>query len=101
MRLRLFPLLVALLLWTAPTVAHDSRPAYLQVKETQPGQYDVLWKRPQRGDFTLALSVLWPETCRDAAPGATQLVPGALIERRLLNCGANGILGQRIAIEGL
>jgi hydrogenase/urease accessory protein HupE len=99
--IRLSLVLAALLLWSAPGVAHESRPAYLQIDETQPGRYEVLWKRPQRGDLTLGLSVAWPDSCRDAAPETTQTVSGALIERRLIDCGGNGLLGQRIAIDGL
>jgi hydrogenase/urease accessory protein HupE len=93
--------LVALLLWTVPGSAHESRPAYLQVVETQSGRYDVLWKRPQQGDLTLGLRVMWPAECRDVAPSAAQTVAGARIERRLFDCGASGLLGQRITIGGL
>jgi hydrogenase/urease accessory protein HupE len=93
--------LAALLLWPAPCTAHESRPAYLQIHETQPGQYEVLWKRPARGDLTLAIAPVWPSDCRDLAPGSAQLVPGALVERKLIDCGEPGLAGGRIEIDGL
>jgi hydrogenase/urease accessory protein HupE len=99
--LRLLLVLAVLLLWTAPGTAHESRPAYLQVVETQSGRFDVLWKRPGQGDLTLGLHVMWPAECRDVAPSAAQTVPGARIERQFLDCGASGLLGQRITIGGL
>jgi hydrogenase/urease accessory protein HupE len=99
--LRLLLVLAALLLWTAPGTAHESRPAYLQLVEMQSGHYEVLWKRPQQGDLTLGLHVLWPADCRDVAPSASQTVPGARIERWLFDCGASGLIGQRITINGL
>ena len=93
--------LVALLLWPVPSAAHESRPAYLQVHETQPGQYEVLWKRPALGDLTLALAPIWPSDCRDLAPRSAQVVPGALVERKLIDCGEPGLVGGRIEIDGL
>jgi hydrogenase/urease accessory protein HupE len=98
---RLLIVLAAWLLGALPAVAHESRPALLQVTETQPGRYEVLWKRPQRGDLTLALHVEWPAECRDVAPSASQAVPGAKIERRLVACSDPGLIGRRIGIDGL
>jgi hydrogenase/urease accessory protein HupE len=90
-----------LLLWTVPSAAHDARPAYLQIQELQPGRYEVVWKRPQRGDLALGLHVVWPAACRDLAPAVLQAAPGALIERSFIDCGAAGLIGRRVAIGGL
>ncbi|WP_193210693.1 HupE/UreJ family protein [Luteolibacter marinus] len=51
MRCRILPGLI--LVWvTALTTlwSHEIRPAYLQVDETSPGSYDVLWKIPRIGE---------------------------------------------------
>lgn len=101
MRLPVTFVLAALALWTAPAAAHESRPAYLQMEETQPGRYDVVWKRPQRGDLTLALEVVWPAGCHDMTRPAAQALTGALVERRLVQCTGSGLAGGRIAIDGL
>jgi hydrogenase/urease accessory protein HupE len=101
MMLRLCLALLALLLSAAPGAAHESRPAYLDIREMQPGQYEVLWKRPMRGDRALGLSVRWPPTCGEAVPGTARAISGALVERHLINCGADTLREQRIAIDGL
>jgi hydrogenase/urease accessory protein HupE len=93
--------LVGCLLGALPAAAHESRPALLQLTETGPGQYEVRWKRPQRGDLTLSLQVAWPADCRDLAPPAAQIVADALIEERLVACGEGGLVGRRIGIDGL
>lgn len=50
--------LLLLLLVMAPAArAHETRPAYLQITETQPSRFAVLWKVPQRGDLVLGLHV--------------------------------------------
>ncbi len=49
--------------------AHESRPAYLEITETQAGQYDVLWKRPMRGDRVLGLHPQFPSHCRQRVQG--------------------------------
>ena len=98
---RLLLAVAALLLSALPATAHESRPALLQITETEAGQYEVLWKRPQRGDLTLGLQLALPADCGDLAPSASQAVPGALIERRLIACGESGLIGRRIGIEGL
>jgi hydrogenase/urease accessory protein HupE len=101
-----FCLLIAALLlvsspWATPAAAHESRPAYLDIREMHPGRYEVLWKRPMKGDLAFGLSVHWPASCRDAAPGTARAVPGAVVERRLIDCGAGTLFGQRLAIDGL
>jgi hydrogenase/urease accessory protein HupE len=100
-KFRLSLCLIALILWPAPGATHESRPAYLQIDETQPGQYEVLWKRPARGDLALGLAPVWPSTCRDLAPESAQAMPGALVERRLIDCGESRLVGRRIEIDGL
>jgi hydrogenase/urease accessory protein HupE len=100
-RCRFLLVLAAWLLCGLPAVAHESRPALLQVTETQPGRYEVLWKRPQRGDLTLGLQVAWPAECRDVAPSSAQIVAGAMLERRLVECDETGLVGRQIGIAGL
>lgn len=85
----------------SPCLAHESRPAYLEITETQAGQYDVLWKRPMRGDRVLGLRPQFPSNCRQITLAATYNSPGANLERRSLDCGANGIIGKTIRIDGL
>ena len=93
--------LMLALLCAAGARAHEVRPAYLQMTEIQPGRFEVLWKVPQVGDMVLGLHVRWPEVCRDTTPAARVLLGHAAIERRVLECGAGGLVGKRIEIDGL
>lgn len=99
--LRLWLIMVALALTALPSVAHESRPAYLEIREVRTGLFDVLWKRPMLGDRVMPLSVVWPQTCGAAATGDAQQVPGAVVERQMIDCGSGGLVGQRIVIDGL
>jgi HupE / UreJ protein len=91
-----------LLLLAVPAAqAHETRPASLQIIETRPGLFQVLWKVPQRGDLVVGLHVEWPAACRDAVPVTREMLGDAVIEQRLLECGTSGLIGQRLAIEGL
>lgn len=90
-----------LLLLTTATAAHEIRPAYLQISETDRGRFDVVWKVPQRGEMVLGLHIAWPEVCNSAGPSSRQAMGEAVVERRLVNCGTAGLKGQRIGIDGL
>jgi hydrogenase/urease accessory protein HupE len=94
-------LLVLLLLALAPdpASAHEVRPGYLQVQEVEAGIYDVLWKVPARGDYRLAIHARLPSSCTGTAQSAS-FVAGAFIERWRAQC-PDGLVGQRITIEGL
>lgn len=80
--------------------AHEIRPAYLQIREIEPGVYDLLWKTPAQGDMRLALNVALPEACVDAAEPRATMVDGAVIERWRTTC-QGGIVGKTIGIENL
>ena len=49
-RLRPILLLVALLGLSQAAIAHELRPAFLELIETAPDRFDVLWKVPARGE---------------------------------------------------
>ena len=39
-----------------PALAHEVRPAYLELRESASGELDVLWKTPMIGDMRLSLA---------------------------------------------
>ena len=61
------PALLALLLLSAfapGVVAHEVRPAYLELRQTGSETYDALWKVPGQGEsLRLALYVELPAAC--------------------------------------
>jgi hypothetical protein len=80
--------------------AHEVRPAYLELRELDAEQFDVLWKVPARGEMRLSLDVRLPEACVEPAPRARTDAGGAVTERFRVRC-AGGLVGRTIAIEGL
>jgi len=95
-------LLVALLaLFPPDAMAHEVRPAYLELHETGPDAYDALWKVPARGDeMRLGLYVDLPGTCATVAEPRASTAQGAYSERWSVRC-AGGLTGGTIHIAGL
>jgi len=96
---------VAALLATLATLpaahAHESRPAYLEIKESAPGQYSVLFRTPVLAGMRLPLALGLPEGVRDLKPPVVQELTDSLVERRWIDAGPSGLAGQRIDIKGL
>ena len=92
---------VALVLLTASVTAwaHETRPGFLELRESAPDTYSFLWKRPAGGEVEIQIAPTIPEGCHLAASGQ-QLTPGAVIVRGTLRC-AGGIAGKTFAIDGL
>ena len=80
--------------------AHEIRPAFLQIREVEPNVYDFLWKTPSQGEMRLALNVLQPKDCTNAAEPRRTQVGGAVLDRWRAAC-AGGIIGKPIQIENL
>jgi len=80
--------------------AHESRPGFLELKETSPGAYSFLWKKPTGGEVEIQIAPVIPDDCRFATPDRQQLTPGAMIVRGTLTC-PGGLAGRTIAISGL
>jgi hydrogenase/urease accessory protein HupE len=79
--------------------AHEVRPGYLEISEVEPAVYDVLWKVPARGDLRLALYAHLPAECTGTTD-AGSFVGGAFVSRWRASC-PGGLVGQRIAVDGL
>jgi len=86
---------------TPKVEAHEVRPAYLELRQTGPDTYDVLWKVPARGeDLRLGIYVHFPDDTRQVSQPVARLVDGASLERwRIQRTG--GLDGQTITIDGL
>ena len=80
--------------------AHEARPGYLELRETGPGTYSFLWKRPSGGEVELQLTPLIPKDCTLITPDRQQLSVGAVVVRGTLTC-PGGLAGKTIVIEGL
>jgi hypothetical protein len=80
--------------------AHELRPGYLEVRQTGPETFAVLWKVPARDDLRLGLYLQLPDTCTPAAEPMRFQTADASTERTTLAC-PGGLEGRRIAIDGL
>lgn len=102
---RLIRLALSLILATLSLVsgarAHEARPAYLEIKETTPGKFSVLWRTPVLAGMRLPLVLIIPDDVKNLKPPAVQELADSLIERRSIDAGPNGLSGKRIEFAGL
>jgi len=80
---------------------HESRPAYLELTEQNSAVYEVLWRRPMRGERVLALQPALPDHCVLAGRKARYAQADSLVERWTVDCGKGGLVGQTVGIDGL
>jgi len=84
-----------------PAPAHESRPAYLELKETAPGKFSVLWRTPVLAGLRLPIVLKLPAGARNVKEPVVQELADSLVERRWIDAGPNGLAGQRIELVGL
>ena len=53
------------LLVTSIGSAHEARPAYLEIKETAPGQFSVLWRTPVFAGMRLPMVLKLPDDAQN------------------------------------
>jgi hydrogenase/urease accessory protein HupE len=98
-----FLLLVAVLgiFLTQHTRADELRPGYLELRQTAPNTYSLLFKIPARGEYLrLAIYVNLPEGTQDVGAPRASFGDGAYVERRTIHRDG-GLIGYAIMIEGL
>lgn len=96
-------LCAALLAWLAlaPLAqAHEVRPALLQITETAPGRYEVVWKQPVVGEMAIRLVPHLSGGAIDRPPDRQSVSPGFLIKAWRVKDGAP-LDGQTVRVEGL
>ena len=97
---RLFFTVLAVLL-AQPARSDELRPGYLEMRQINPGAYNLLFKIPSRGeDLRLAIYVNLPEGTQDVAPPRATFSDGAYVERRSIRRDG-GLIGKAVSIEGL
>ena len=84
-----------------PVWAHEARPAYLEIKETAPGQLSVLWRTPVLAGMRLPIVLRLPDDVKNLKEPAVQELTDSLVERRWVDAGPNGLAGKRIEFAGL
>lgn len=99
---RLLVLLILLgVLVAQPARSDELRPGYLELRQTAPNTYDVLFKIPARGeDLRLAVYLKLPEGTQDVGAPRGSFSEGAFVERRKIRRDG-GLAGQPVSIQGL
>ena len=105
-RRRNFRQIVAGLILAIPFVfssayAHDVRPAYLEIKETVPGQFSLLWRTPVLSGMRLPVALKLPDDVRNLKEPVVLELTDSLVERRWIQAGPEGLAGKHIEFPGL
>ena len=93
--------LLCLLFIGQAALAHESRPAYMEINETATGRYDVLWRTPVLSGMRLPIALRFPEGVQTVVEPAESELNDSLIERRVIDTGPAGLVGKRIEFVGL
>lgn len=93
-------LLVVAAALASSAVAHESRPAYLQLTETAPGRYDVLWRTPLLSGMRLPVVLRFPAGTRNLTEPTERDFPDSIVERRVIEVDG-GLTGKRVEFVGL
>ena len=94
-------IVLAMLFASSSAQAHEIRPAYLELKETAPGQFRVLWRTPVMSGMRLPIVLKLPDDVRNLKDPVMQELSDSLVERRWVEAGPNGFAGKRIEFPGL
>src|SRR5499427_5769191 len=105
-RRRNFRQIVAGLLLAMPFVfssahAHEVRPAYLEIKESAPNQFSLLWRTPVLAGMRLPIGLKLPADVKDLKEPTTQELADSEVERHWIDAGPNGLAGKTIEFPGL
>jgi hydrogenase/urease accessory protein HupE len=88
------------LIAASDSFAHEIRPAYLQIEETSPLVYDVLWKVPSRGDRVLDIQPRFDDALSVSEAGAHTAMDGFVVYRYRVS-GDTGLAGTKLRIYNL
>lgn len=91
---------LALLVTSAAARAHDARPAYLEITQTTPTRYDVLWRTPVLSGMPLPVLLKLPAGLLEVTAPHTQALSDSIVERRVVEA-PGGLAGRRIEFLGL
>ena len=92
---------VCVLLAASAASAHETRPAYLEIQETAPGHFSVLWRTPLMAGMRLPVVLKLPDNVRDLREPRVEELADSIVERRWIDAGHNGLAGKRIDFTGL
>ena len=93
--------LVMILVHSTVLQAHETRPAYLEIKETSHNRYEVLWRTPLLSGMRLPVALKFPDGVSNVKDPIVLELPDSLVVHRTIRPEGNGLAGQRIEFVGL
>jgi len=90
----------ALAVWAGPAGPHESRPAYLEIRETAASRYHLLWRTPVLSGMLLPVVLELPEGITATVEPVVQMLPDSRLERRKIEA-EDGLAGARLSFVGL
>lgn len=84
----------------AQAIAHEVRPAYLELHENKTGEFQVLWKTPMRGDLRLSLSPAFSGKTEALTSVASRQTGSAAVQTWRMRA-IEPLRGQSLRIDGL
>ena len=95
-------LLIAIVLLLIPTsiLAHEVRPAYLELREERSGEIQVTWKTPARGEMRLSLSPEFSGRTEKLTPITTRQTNDSNVQMWRFKA-IDSLHGQNLRIDGL
>ena len=92
---------LAALLPVSVAWAHEVRPGYLELEETAPGRFSILWRTPVLSGMRLPVLLKLPDDVQNVKEPIVEELTDSLVERRWIDAGTNGLAGKRIEFVGL
>lgn len=96
----LFLAWVALTLHAVTALAHEVRPAYLELREDRAGEFDALFKTPMRGDLRLSLTPQFSGRIETVIPRTVRTTGDAAVQVWRFRA-LDPLRGQTVTIAGL
>ncbi len=100
--------LAAIAVWLGVTLAptrsgaHPLDPALLELRESRDGQVAVLWRVPRAQPTATPLRPVLPGRCVErSAPSIGESSGPHLTSRWRVDCGVQGLVGERVGVDGL
>jgi len=96
-----FLYLLAIVLLPSLATAHEMRPGYLEIRESAPEIYDVLWKVPARGgNERFGLNLRFADDVDVLTEPVAGFISGAHVQRMRIH-REGGLTGTSVSIDGL
>jgi hydrogenase/urease accessory protein HupE len=93
--------LLLLLAFVAPAAAHPLAPSLLDVRERDAGRLEVVWKTSLLQPAGADLRPVLPPHCAPVADPVAERDASSATLRWTVDCGARGIVGERLRVLGL